>query len=72
LHPARYAVNTTRIKANVLKTAIAVALVVKRMATAKPDLLLINQVRTQWLELAPLKSYEPAEGLGRLISVLLA
>lgn len=70
LHPARYSLNTTRVKANLLKTAIAVSLALKRAGITEAGLPLINQVRTQWLELAPLKQYHPTEGLGKLIRML--
>lgn len=72
LHPARYSQHTTRVKANVLKTVIAALLAMKRMGITELNLALINRVRTQWLDLAPLKHYKPDEGLGRMINLLIA
>ena len=70
LHPARYAANTTRIKANILKTAVATLLLAQRQGKKEADLQLINQARAQWLGLAPLKEYHAEEGLGKLIQQL--
>ncbi|WP_242923797.1 hypothetical protein [Pontibacter liquoris] len=69
LHPARYAAHTIRVKANVLKTAVALALATERL---KPPVTLavVNEVRTAWLGLPPVKAYSPADGTGRLLAML--
>ncbi|WP_299991041.1 hypothetical protein [uncultured Pontibacter sp.] len=70
LHPARYSQHTIRVKANTLKTAVATLIAVQRLHVTVPDLSLINQVRLQWLELAPIPAYVPKEGLDRMLQLL--
>lgn len=69
LHPARYSRDTVRIKANILKTAVAASIATLRYKQPL-SLQLINQVRTQWLELSPLKEYVTAGGLSNAIAML--
>jgi len=69
LHPARYSPHTLRVKANHLKTAIAVAIATRKY-NASPSLPLLNQVREAWLALPPVQEYVPTEGLGRALSLL--
>ncbi|MBD1398640.1 hypothetical protein H9Q13_15815 [Pontibacter sp. JH31] len=70
LHPARYSQHTIRVKANTLKTAVATLLALKRVSAAASDLSLINHARVQWLELAPIPTYLPEEGLGKMFNLL--
>lgn len=70
LHPARYSQYTIRVKANLLKTAIAASLAVKRTGIAEPDLSLVNQVRRQWLGLAPIPAILTSDTLLRSIYLL--
>lgn len=70
LHPARYAQHTMRVKANALKTAIAGLLASRRFGKTEVDLQLVNQVRMEWLGLAPVKHFETEAGLGKLIQSL--
>lgn len=70
LHPARYAKNTIRVKANTLKTAMATLLANRRFDKTEVDLQLINQVRLEWLGLAPVKHFKEDEGPGKLIKKL--
>lgn len=69
LHPARYSQHTLRVKANTLKTAVAVCIAVKRYKQPQ-DLQLVNQVRTQWLGLAPIPNFPPDGALAKLIERL--
>jgi len=69
LHPARYAAHTIRVKANVLKTAIA-ALVFAARQHAEVDLQLMNIVRTTWLGLPPVKVFGEEENVAKLMKLL--
>lgn len=69
LHPARYSQYTIRVKANTLKTAVAVQIAIRRYEQPL-SLALVNQVRTQWLGLAPIPAYLPDGGLGNLLKLL--
>lgn len=69
LHPARYSQHTLRVKANSLKTAVAVNMAVRRYKLPL-DLQLVNQVRTQWLGLSPIPAYLPESTLVKLINLL--
>ncbi|MFD2512800.1 hypothetical protein ACFSRY_02870 [Pontibacter locisalis] len=71
LHPARYAVYTIRVKAAALKTAIAVVIATQRYMASETDLSLINKVRKEWLDLAPVKSFRSTEGAGKMLELLL-
>ncbi|WP_187264511.1 hypothetical protein [Pontibacter beigongshangensis] len=61
LHPARYATHTTRLKANALKTAVAVAVYQQQHPEQPVNLALINQLRREWLGLSPVKGFDGAE-----------
>lgn len=54
IHPARYAVNTIRVKATALKTSIAVVIFIKKEKVSF-SLELLNQIRVQQLDLSPIK-----------------
>lgn len=69
LHPARYSQDTVRVKANTLKTAVAVSIAILRYEQPL-ELHLINQVRTQWLGLAPVPAYQQESILAKLMSLL--
>lgn len=69
LHPARYARYTLRVKANVLKTAIAAVIAANKSAEIPVmDTLFINKVRAEWLALPPLKDLSLSQGLSSMIS----
>lgn len=71
LHPARYATHTLRVKANALKTAIAAVIAANKCgARAVMDTRFINEVRTEWLALPPVKDISLSEGLGNMIMLL--
>lgn len=70
LHPGRWSPHTRRVRANVLKTAVlcnAQALISKEDPL---NLVLINKVREQFLDLSPLPSLDPKQGLQPIIEIL--
>ncbi|PVY37152.1 hypothetical protein [Pontibacter virosus] len=69
LHPARYSQYTIRVKANILKTAVAVQVAVRRYKQPL-SLALVNQVRTQWLELPPIPASLRSGTFERLVYLL--
>ncbi|WP_299708894.1 hypothetical protein [uncultured Pontibacter sp.] len=69
LHPARYSEHTIRVKANTLKTAVAVHMAALRY-NQPMGLALVNQVRTEWLGLAPVPVYLQESPLAKLIHSL--
>ncbi|WP_188503200.1 hypothetical protein [Pontibacter amylolyticus] len=69
LHPARYSRYTLRVKANTLKSAVAVSMAVRRYKQPL-SLALVNQVRTQWLGLAPIPSSLTSGTFARLVYLL--
>lgn len=71
LHPARYAKYTLRVKANVLKTAIAAVIAANKSAeTPAMDTQFINKVRAEWLALPPVKDLSLSEGLAGMIALI--
>ena len=72
LHPARYAKYTLRVKANVLKLAIAAVLAFRKSGGSNllVDTELINQVRAEWLSLPPVKDLSLSEGLVSMIALI--
>ncbi|WP_276497596.1 hypothetical protein [Pontibacter litorisediminis] len=69
LHPGRYALHTLRVKANHLKTALAVAVASIKYGHSI-NLQLLNQVRAEWLGLSPVPAYTADEGLGRVLELV--
>ena len=65
-HPARYSPNTDRIKANTLKSLIA-AHIIHKNHVGLPE---INQVRSEILQLAPLKQLSPDIGISKHLLLL--
>ena len=71
LHPARYARHTLRVKAAVLKIAIAALLSTKKSGeNTVMDTAYINRVRAAWLALPPVKDLSLSEGLLHVIGLL--
>ena len=52
IHPARYALHTLRIKANAMKT-VCCYLLLQGWNDEAPDIIVLNQTRTQYLDLSP-------------------
>ena len=69
VHPGRYSLHTIRVRALTLKTAICVMAYISIHKNFSPDLGLINNVRKEFLNAAPVKSLSSTSGLGRLINV---
>jgi hypothetical protein len=71
VHPARWAPKTCRVKANVLKTAVMILAYTGMHGGDPMDILLVNQVRANFLELAPLgRDLAGDQGIGQAINVL--
>ena len=64
LHPARYARHTIRVKANALKTAVALAIHLQQHQQQSINPALINRLRQEWLGLSPVKASDDAEETG--------
>jgi hypothetical protein len=71
VHPGRYSPETCRVKANVLKTAV-MALAFAGVYGGDPtDVALVNRVRREYLELAPLgRELACDQGIGQVIEHL--
>ena len=69
IHPGRYSLHTIRVRALTLKTAICVMAYLNIHKNFSPDLELINNVRKEFLNAAPLKALYLTSGLGRLLNV---
>ncbi|GAA3945528.1 hypothetical protein GO495_29560 [Chitinophaga oryziterrae] len=64
LHPARYSPHSLRVKATILKTAMAIII-----ANAEPDLDTVNHIRRS-ISLSPVKSLEQCEHLWEVLEML--
>ena len=71
VHPARWAPKTCRVKATVLKTAV-MALACAGVRGGDPmDVALVNRVRRDYLELAPLgRDLAGDQGIGQVVNLL--
>jgi hypothetical protein len=69
IHPGRYSPLTIRVKATTLKTTIAVKALVIRGKSDFPDLKSINEARTSFLKLPPLKSLSLSSGAGKFLNI---
>jgi hypothetical protein len=71
VHPARWAPETCRVRANVLKTAVMVVAHAVIHGGDPADRVRINAVRTEYLNLAPIgRDISGGEGLGALMKLL--
>lgn len=67
IHPAKNSVNSIRVRATTLKTVLA--LMVKDEKLLKDingNLAAVNKIRTDYLELSPVKTLERGKGIARL------
>jgi len=71
IHPARYSPETFRVRAPVLKTAIAACVWARLVGGQPTDVTIINQARQQILGLAPVKSLDPSLGISPVVTMLL-
>lgn len=67
LHPARYSPHSIRVKATVLKTALACMVILEGI---QPDLEVLNHIRQSVLELSPVKDLEQCEHLWKVMKML--
>ncbi|SHN25477.1 hypothetical protein [Chitinophaga sp. CF418] len=70
LHPARYSPHSMRVKATVLKTALACLLAWPD--GSQPDLSTLNQLRKNILRLSPVKDLDSCDHLWEVIGMLKA
>jgi len=68
LHPARYSPHSIRVKATILKTAIACMIALP--ADQQPDLHTLNHIRRTLLDLSPVKDIAQCEHLLKVILML--
>jgi len=69
VHPARYSVNSFRVRSTSLKTAALVVLWVNNFGGSYEDLNLINSIRITYLNESPVKSVSNYTGLGKIIRI---
>ena len=69
IHPGRYSLHTIRVRALTLKTAICVMVYINMYKISSPNLELINNVRNEFLNAAPVKSLSLTSGLLKLLKV---
>lgn len=69
LHPARYSPESMRVKAPILKTAIAC--IVCHPGIAHPDLDMVNYIRKTILHLSPVKDLAQCQHLWQVMNMLL-
>jgi hypothetical protein len=69
IHPGRYSPLTIRVKAVTLKTTIAVRVFVEETDSELPNLKSINEVRTSFSKLPPLKSLSLSSGIGKFLNI---
>ncbi len=70
VHPGRYSANTVRVKATVLKTAIALWIYLKHGLIIAIDLQALNQVRKEALGLSPVKELAESRHILQIIEIL--
>ena len=70
LHPGRWAPETRRVRANVLKTALMVLAYTAVHGGDPRDVAVINRVRQQYLGMAPIRELLGDQGLGVILDVL--
>lgn len=69
IHPGRYSPLTIRVKAITLKTTIALNSLFEGNYREPVDLKSINEVRTFFLKLPPLKSLSLSSGIGKFLNI---
>jgi hypothetical protein len=66
IHPARYSVNTLRVKANTLKTALVATKFLNKMEN---NLQNINDLRVKYLNLSPIKDIEESQTIVKILAL---
>jgi hypothetical protein len=69
IHPGRYSPLTIRVKAATLKTTIAMNVIAEGKNRKLSNLKYINEVRTSFLKLPPLKSLSLSSGTGKFLNI---
>jgi hypothetical protein len=70
VHPGRWAPQTRRVRANVLKTAVMALALAQAIGGDPFDVGLVNEARRRYLGLSPVPSVGGQEGLGALLAAL--
>lgn len=70
IHPGRYSPQTVRVKATTLKTAILTLCSMQAGRIESIETETINDIRKEYLNEPPLKSYSSTSGLGKMITLL--
>ena len=70
IHPGKYTVNTKRVRALTLKSAILATIFLKRNKLLVANLNLVNQIRTKYLMESPQKYFSYNYGVGKIINLL--
>ncbi|KAA2239665.1 hypothetical protein F0L74_26090 [Chitinophaga agrisoli] len=70
LHPGRYSPDSVRVKATVLKTAIALWIYLKHELITTIDLATLNRVRREVLDLSPIKELAESKHILQIIDIL--
>lgn len=70
IHPGRYSRFTVRVRSETLKTAIAVLCFCNCHGKDHTNLKVINEARTELLDLSPVKEVSLQRGLGKMIGIL--
>jgi hypothetical protein len=70
MHPGRYSPQTIRVKANTLKTAIALSIWIKVYDHRELTLALLNLVRKEILAASPVKSLSTTDGFGKIFRLV--
>jgi hypothetical protein len=67
IHPAKFSPHTIRVRATTLKTVIALMINTAEIsAQMNENLLTVNQIRTMYLQLSPVKSLQHGKGILQL------
>ena len=66
IHPAKYSPFTVRVRGTTLKTVVAMQLLKNQAQNEKPELNEVNRVRTEKLDLSPVKTLEEGQGISRI------
>lgn len=70
IHPGRNSINTIRVKALTLKTAIAFLIKSNPSSLSEANLDCVNSIRKNILDVPPLKSLSHSSGTGKVIRML--
>jgi hypothetical protein len=66
VHPAKYSSLTMRVRASTLKTVLAIKITASSPGASELTLHTVNRIRTEKLDLSPVKMLEKGKGIARL------